>query len=183
MALKTSKTSRKYQPTNYCNKTLEHVVVCCPAACLTKAAFPCGTGFIVNMRYDHCCCVTFPQIRARKRSLVFHWACYLYFLHQQQTRVLTRDVWRKGTTAALHLYYLLLSARRNILNFRHFINTVYWTDLQASGAAQRFQAVSGRSSRGSRQTGKTRGASSASRCAAAAHTGRPLQRCKGQRLQ
>lgn len=53
-------------------------------------------------------------------------------------------------------------------------NTVYRTDLQASGAAQRFQAASGRSSQGSRQTGKTHGASSASGCAAAAHTRRPL---------
>ncbi len=62
-------------------------------------------------------------------------------------------------------------------------NAVYRTDLQASGAAQCFQAASGRSSQGSRQTGKTRGASSASGCAAAAHTGHPLQRCKGQRLR
>lgn len=55
------------------------------------------------------------------------------------------------------------------------------TDLQASGAAPRRRPASGRSSRGSMPTGKTRGASSASGCAAAAHTGRPLQRCKGQR--
>lgn len=54
----------------------------------------------------------------------------------------------------------------------------FYTDLQASGAAPRSQAMSGRSSRGSRPTGKTRGPSSASRCAAAARTARRLQRGK-----
>lgn len=60
--------------------------------------------------------------------------------------------------------------------------SVYWTDLRASGAAQRFQAANGRSSQGSKQTDKTHETSSASGYVAAAHTGHPLQRCKGQRL-
>lgn len=61
-------------------------------------------------------------------------------------------------------------------------NGIYCADLQASGAAQRSRAASERSSLGSRQMGKTCGASSALGCAAAAHTGRPLPRHKVRRL-